>query len=68
MRCKAAKTEAVIENVHKLVGDRQGCLEDNCAIKRKWVRKISFYEKELKNARLLREKIGFCPEEVQGQI
>ena len=58
----------MIENVHKLVGDRQGCLEDNCAIKRKWVRKISFYEKELKNARLLREKIGLCPEEVQGQI
>jgi hypothetical protein len=40
---QAARTEEVLLNIHPLIGDKVGCLEEHCSIKRRWVRKIAFY-------------------------
>ncbi len=58
------KAVVVVEQVH---GSR-GCSEEPCPIKRKWLRNIIFYERELKNALLLRERVGECAPAVREQI
>lgn len=45
-----------------------GCTEENCEVKRRWIRNILFYEKEVKNFYLLRERIAPLPAETAAQI
>jgi hypothetical protein len=45
-----------------------GCFEEACEVKRRWIRSILFYEKEVKNLYLLRERRGPLPAETAAQI
>lgn len=59
---------SLIVDMHENKKERRGCFEQSCPVKRRWVKNVGFYEREIKNLMLLKEKLPFINGKVLEQI
>jgi hypothetical protein len=45
---------SLIVDMHENKKDRKGCFEQTCPVKKRWVKNVGFYEREIKNLMLLK--------------